>query len=389
MILNGVRVVDRTTEIAGPYCAKLLADAGAEVVKVEPPEGDPLRRHLSGALFEFLNQSKRSVSIDDGDLVDCADMLIVNQAVDTTALWAGNPGLVIVTVTPFGCEGPWVDMPATEFTLQAWCGSTASRGRPESPPFAAGGRLGEWVAGTYAAVAALGALRSAATSGRGEHVDVALLDCMTVAMTTYPSVFVSFSGRPPPPGTGRTIEVPSIEPTADGFVVFTTNSARQFHDFLMMIGRPDLVDDRRFASFPSRFQHRAEFLAAVHEYTTKHSSREVLETAALWRVPAGPVLNAETILSSSSSSIGGPSWRRRRTDSANPGCPTASPALNPPGPPLYRALLPGSNRLTGSGGLRHRPRSGRCRSRVCACSIAPPGGRDRRPHTSSPASVPT
>lgn len=296
MILNGIRVVDRTTEIAGPYCTKLLADAGAEVVRVEPPGGDPLRRHLSGGLFEYLNQSKRSVSADDRDLVDRADMLVANQAVDTADLWTSNPGLVIVTVTPFGCEGPWVDMPATEFTLQAWCGSTASRGRPENPPFAAGGRLGEWVTGTYAAVAALAALRSAAMSGRGEHVDVALLDCMTVAMTTYPSVFVSFSGRPPPPGTGRSIEVPSIEPTADGYVVFTTNSARQFHDFLMMIGRADLVDDRRFASFPSRFQHRDEFLAAVHQYTGKRSSREVLETAALWRVPAGPVLNAETIL---------------------------------------------------------------------------------------------
>jgi crotonobetainyl-CoA:carnitine CoA-transferase CaiB-like acyl-CoA transferase len=296
MILNGIRVVDRTTDIAGPYCTKLLADAGADVVKVEPPGGDALRHHLSGALFEFLNQSKRSVS-DDGGLVDRADILVANQAVDTALLWESNPALVVVTVTPFGCEGPWVDLPATEFTLQAWCGSTASRGRPETPPFAAGGRLGEWVAGTYAAVAALGALRSAAISGRGEHVDLALLDCMTVAMTTYPSVFASFSGRPAPPGTGRTIEVPSIEPTADGFVVFTTNSARQFQDFLMLIGRPDLVDDRRFATFPSRFRHRDEFLAAVHEYTTKRSSREVLETAALWRVPAGPVLNAETIMS--------------------------------------------------------------------------------------------
>src|SRR6516225_4197645 len=81
MILNGVRVVDRTTEIAGPYCTKLLADAGAEVVRVEPPGGDPLRRHLSGGLFEFLNQSKRSMSVDDRDLVERADVLVANQAV--------------------------------------------------------------------------------------------------------------------------------------------------------------------------------------------------------------------------------------------------------------------------------------------------------------------
>jgi crotonobetainyl-CoA:carnitine CoA-transferase CaiB-like acyl-CoA transferase len=297
MILEGVRVVDRTTEIAGPYCTKLLADAGADVVKVEPAAGDPLRDYLSGGLFEFLNQSKRSVTGDDGRLVDCGDVLVANQPVDTTALWATNPALVVVTITPFGCDGPWADKPATEFTLQGWCGSIAGRGRPDGPPFAAGGRLGQWVAGTYAAVAAMGALRSARASGRGEHVDVAVLDCMTVAMTTYPSVFASFSRRAPPPGTGRTIEVPSIEPTADGYVVFTTNSARQFQDFLVMIGREDLLEDRRLANVATRFRLRDEFLATVHRYTTKRTSRDVLDTAALWRVPAGPVLNAETVTS--------------------------------------------------------------------------------------------
>src|SRR5260370_26947393 len=111
-MLHGVRVVDRTTQIAGPYCTKLLADAGADVVKVEGPGGDPLRRWRSGGLFEFLNASKRSV-LDDDDLVERADILVADHRVDVASLPAANPSLVVVTITPFGCDGPWADRPAT------------------------------------------------------------------------------------------------------------------------------------------------------------------------------------------------------------------------------------------------------------------------------------
>jgi crotonobetainyl-CoA:carnitine CoA-transferase CaiB-like acyl-CoA transferase len=232
---------------------------------------------------------------DDHELVSRADILLSDQPVDLVPLWRENPSLVVVTITPFGCEGPWVGRPATEFTLQAWCGSTGSRGLPENPPLTAGGRLGEWITGTYAAVGAAAALRSAGKSGQGEHVDVAMFDCMTVAMTTYPSVFASFMEWPPMRGTGRTIEVPSIEPTADGYVVVTTNSAQQFQDFLVLIGRGDLLDDPDLAKVASRFRRRDEFLAAVHEYTTKRSSAELLAEAALFRIPSGPVLNGETM----------------------------------------------------------------------------------------------
>src|SRR5437764_11801640 len=177
-MLEGVRIVDRTTEIAGPYCTKLLADAGADVVKVEGEGGDPLRRWRSGGLFEYLNTSKRSVQGDDRALVDQADVLVADGPVELAALWEANPALVVVTITPFGCDGPWADRPATEFTLQASCGSTGNRGLPEDPPLSAGGRLGEWIAGTYAAIGAVRALRAAQRSGPGQHVDAARLNCM-------------------------------------------------------------------------------------------------------------------------------------------------------------------------------------------------------------------
>jgi crotonobetainyl-CoA:carnitine CoA-transferase CaiB-like acyl-CoA transferase len=293
-VLDGLRVVDRTTQIAGPYCTKLLADAGADVVKVEPVDGDPLRGWRSGALFEYLNASKRSV-IDDSNLVGRADVLVTEGPVDVAGLRAANPALIVVTITPFGLDGPWAARAATEFTLQAACGSTGSRGLPERSPLPAGGRLGEWITGTYAAVATLAAVPASTRSGEGEHIDVAMLDCMAVAMTTYPSVFSSFLGWPPINGTGRSIEVPSIEPTRDGHVVFTTNSAQQFQDFLVLIGRSDLIGDAQLANAARRFRRRTEFLASVHEYTMKRSSTEVLEEAAALRIPSGPVLDGATV----------------------------------------------------------------------------------------------
>jgi crotonobetainyl-CoA:carnitine CoA-transferase CaiB-like acyl-CoA transferase len=287
--LDGLRVLDRTTDIAGPYCTKLLADAGADVVKVEPPDGDPLRRWRSGGLFEHLNASKRSVVGDDVALLAQADVLVANEPVDADAVHAVNPAVVIVTITPFGTDGPWADRPATEFTLQAACGSTGSRGLPGEPPISVGGRLGEWITGTYAAVGALAA-------GPGEVVDVAMLDCMAVTLCTYPSVFSSFMGWPPIRGTGRTIEVPSIEPTADDYVVLTTNSAQQFEDLMSLIGRSDLLaEDPQLTNALYRFRKRAGFMEAVRAWTTERTAAQVLEEAGLLRIPSAPVLHGGTV----------------------------------------------------------------------------------------------
>jgi crotonobetainyl-CoA:carnitine CoA-transferase CaiB-like acyl-CoA transferase len=292
--LSGTRALDCTQGIAGGYATKVLRDAGADVVKVEPGDGDPLRGWRSGALFEYLNGGKRSVSSGEG-LVDRADIVFGDERLDVAALRAAHPSLVVVTITPFGMDGPWAGRPATEFTLQASCGSTGSRGLPEQAPLSAGGRIGEWLAGTYAALASIAALREARRSGVGEHVDVAMLDAMTVTMTTYPSLFASLSGWPPLRGTGRAVEVPSVEPTSDGYVVFTTNSAQQYQDFMVMIGRADLLEDASLARAQGRFERRAEFLEAVHAYTTKRTTVEVLEDAALMRIPSGPVLNGRTV----------------------------------------------------------------------------------------------
>jgi crotonobetainyl-CoA:carnitine CoA-transferase CaiB-like acyl-CoA transferase len=296
-------VLDCSTGIAGGYCTKLFADAGADVVKVEPVEGDPLRGWRSGALFEFLNTSKRSVvgAPDDPNVLDlCARAHIVVESgrpgeFPADRLFEQRPDLVITSITPYGQDGPWAQWAATEFTLQGWCGSTSSRGLPERPPIAAGGRIGEWVSGTYSAVGALAAAEVAARTGEGEHVDVAWLDCMSITMNTFTSVFAEFAGWPETRRPIRTIEIPSIEPSADGYASFTTNSAPQWAAFLVLIGRDDLEDDRDLASALGRFKRRDEALELIRTYTTQHTTAELLELATLLRIPCGPVGNAATV----------------------------------------------------------------------------------------------
>jgi len=239
--LDGVRVLDLSTEIAGPYATKLFADAGADVVKIEAPSGDPLRswkasaqlgdsaplaENEDGALFRFLNASKRSAVLDleteagrDAflDLAASADIVVESFApgrmaefgLSIEALQVRNPKLSLLSITPFGQDGPWAKRPATEFTLQAETGSTDNRGYPDRMPLGVGGRIGDYVSGTYLAAGALAALRATRASGRGEHVDVSTYEAMLLSFQAFQYIHTQIE-----PGTKapRSVEIPSIEP---------------------------------------------------------------------------------------------------------------------------------------------------------------------------------
>jgi len=164
--LSGIRVLDFSDQIAGPYCSKLFVDGGAEVIKVESPNGDSMRRWSStnadlhgddSALFRFLNAGKQSVVgtaedphvkalLREADLVISAHGLEsdTGERLDVGALRAAHPALVVLSITPYGLSGPWSDRQATEFTLQAESGSIGMRGVMGREPFQAGGRIGEW-----------------------------------------------------------------------------------------------------------------------------------------------------------------------------------------------------------------------------------------------------
>jgi crotonobetainyl-CoA:carnitine CoA-transferase CaiB-like acyl-CoA transferase len=315
--LAGLRVLELATDIAGAYATKLLADAGADVVKVEHPDGgDPLRRWTAsgapvppgedGVLFRFLNTSKRSVAIDWatpagrgalGDWIAGADVVVESvgpeAGLDWPAVAALSPATSLVSVSWFGRTGPWANRPATEFTVQAWAGSTALRGTTDRPPLAAAGRLGEWLGGGYAAIGALAAVTAARRTGRGQHVDLSLLEVVHLSMAPFTTVVASFGGAGA--SVPRTVEIPSVEPAADGWVGFCTITNQQWRDFLVLIERGDLVDDAALAHYFTRNERRAEVYAMIHAWTRPRSVAEIIERATLLRIPVAPIGNGQTV----------------------------------------------------------------------------------------------
>ncbi|MBP1685002.1 MAG: acyl-CoA transferase [Deltaproteobacteria bacterium] len=316
--LAGLRVLDLSTEIAGPYCTKLLVDAGADVIKAEAPAGDPLRRWTSsgaaippgedGAFFQHLNGSKRSVVADLQtaagrrlvlDLAAVTDIVVESFAPGTLTglglglqeLQARNPALSLVSISPWGSSGPWVDRPATEFTLQAAIGSIAYRGLRDRAPVAAGGRIGEWVAGSYAAVGAVVAWLAARNGGKGHHVDLSMFESMVVAMTIYHDLNGQWRKTP----LARAIEIPSIEPAKDGWVGFTTTTSQQWTDFCLMIGHPEVGENPHYLQGPNRMDDLPFMQEIIHGWTRQHTVDEIIELATQFRIPVGPIGNGKTL----------------------------------------------------------------------------------------------
>jgi crotonobetainyl-CoA:carnitine CoA-transferase CaiB-like acyl-CoA transferase len=300
-------VVELSNGIAVSYCAKMFADAGAEVVKIESAEGDSLRELTAGgpagALFGYLAAGKRSVVGRDRaevtGLLAGADVVLTDlsdgwRLADITA--HTGPSAVVVTVTPFGLTGPYVDeqVVANEFILQALSGSIAGRGWPDDQPVQAGGRLGEWLAGTYAAAVGAATARHAARGGRGEIVDVSTYEAMVIAMGGLPAMSASVLGAESLI-QHRSLELPSIVPTSDGMVGFCTITAQQFQDFLVMIDRADLVDDAELASFAGRIERRDEFVGMVTEWTLARTTQEIVELAVAFRIPVAPIATPATL----------------------------------------------------------------------------------------------
>lgn len=308
-LFRDYRVLDMTSAIAGPYATKLLVDAGADVVKVEAPQGDAYRGWTAsgfdlcgsdGAMFQYLNAGKRSVLGHPADsgiqgLLAGADLLIEAGLDDATlaSIKSRFRGLDIVSISGFGRTGPWQDRPWTEFTLQALAGSTGGRGSHDRAPVYAGGRLGEFIAGSYAAAVALALRTASRRSGQGGvHADLSMAECLCVAMSLYAPLTASLSGKPP---GRRTVEIPSVERSADGWVGLCTVTGQMFSDFLLMIDRADLIDDQTVIDPKLRQGRYTEFQKIIEEWTTAHSIAAIEEIASALRIPVSPLGTPATI----------------------------------------------------------------------------------------------
>ncbi|MGZ8747782.1 MAG: CoA transferase [Mycobacterium sp.] len=311
--LNGYTVVDLSVGIAGAYCTKLLADGGATVIKVEPPEGDPLRRwSASGAeiqpgddaaLFSFLACSKHSVVADpDSDidyvnaLLDGADAVVWSRGstvaehvvLTPAAIRSAHPHLTVTSITPFGLDGPWSDRPATEFTLQAWSGGIVGlgRGSADRAPVYVGGQVGEYLAGAYASAATL----ASRLRGGAELVDVSMLETQILGLTYYPVAYYEMLGRPW--RDARRLTVPGIARAKDGLIDIGCGTAQQWFDLCAMTGHQDWIDEDSPLSITQQANEKANEL---YGWVESQTVDEIRDLATAFRIPNAPVANGANV----------------------------------------------------------------------------------------------
>ena len=366
--LADVRVVDLTSAMAGPYCTMVLADLGAEVIKVEAPGAGDITRQAGpfapddrlrafGGYFQSVNRNKKAIAVDlkqeEGReilrrLVAVSDVLVENfragvmerLGLDYETLRAVNPRLVYAAIRGFGDprtgKSPYADWPAYDVVAQAMGGIMSMTGPDPDHPIKAGGGVGDTVPGLMAAIGILAALHHARRTGEGQFLDVAMYDGILaiceriVYMYSYAGVVTR------PQGNRHSLFCPfELFPTRDGWVAICAPADHQWRELCAAMGRPELADDSRFATNAARVEHCEEVRRLVTDWTSARTKAEVV--AALGgRVPCGPVQDAAEIFAD-------PHVRAREmlVELEHPGCGRPRAVA---GVPVKLTLTPGSVR---------------------------------------------
>jgi succinyl-CoA---D-citramalate CoA-transferase len=324
MPLEGVRVVEMGSLLAGPFCGQLLGDFGAEVIKVEPPgKGDPMRewgRHRKEGhtlWWPIIARNKKSVTLNlreaEGQdlarkLIETADVLVENFRPGTMERWGLgyeelseiNPGLIMVRVSGYGQTGPYKDQAGFGSIGEAMGGIRHVTGFPDRPPPRVGISLGDSLAATFGALGAVAALYNRdARGGRGQVVDVAIYEAVLALMeSTIPEYALTGHIR------GRTgailpfVAPSNTYPTSDGdYVVIGANADTVFGRFAKALGHPEWAESERYATHNARGENQEELDELISTWTRERSAEEVLEVMREASVPAGKLFTAEDMLS--------------------------------------------------------------------------------------------
>ena len=311
--LRGIRVVDLTQNLAGPYCTQILGDLGAEVVKVEPPKGDAARAWGppfwggESPLFLSTNRNKRSVRLDlKSDrgreivwkLIDGADVFVQSLragvverlGLDYEAVKARRPEIIYVSVTAYGLSGPLKDLPGYDPLMQAYGGIMSITGHAETGPARVGGPVVDFGTGMWGALGVLAALRRRSETGKGCHVTTALLDT-ALGWVSYHLMGYLADGRVPGPMGSRSgmIAPYGVFPTEDGQLMIAAGSDALFGRLCVALELPELVDDPRYDSNPARVENRDELSAVLTAATQAHTTRGLWELLGEHAVPAAPI----------------------------------------------------------------------------------------------------
>jgi formyl-CoA transferase len=320
--LADIRVVDFSRVLAGPYCTMLLADLGADVIKIENPiGGDDTRQWgppwLDGqsAYYLSVNRNKRSIALDLKQpkdleiahrLAEAADVLVENFKVggmvgfglDYETLSKSNPGLVYCSITGYGQDGPYADRPGYDFILQAEGGLMSITGPREGQPSKVGVAIVDITAGLFASHAILAALHHREKTGQGQHIDVALLDAQLGWLANVAQNYL-VSGQPPKRyGNAH----PNIVPyetfeTADGWLALGVGNDRQYERLCDIANRMDLWEDERFQTNPERVEHRRDLLPLWQAVFLTRTTADWVGTLTQAGIPVGPINDIPAALS--------------------------------------------------------------------------------------------
>lgn len=310
--LAGIRVVDLTRILSGPFCTMHLADLGADVIKIEPPGGDPIREQgeiVNGLSWYFaaFNRNKRSLCLDlrsaEGlaalkKLIATADVVVDNfrpgvmdqMGLDWDTLQALRPGLVHTSVNGYGDSGPYADRPSFDFIAQAMSGFMTLNGTPETGPLRAGTPVSDLVAGLYAALGTVAALMRRNATGQGERVSASLVDGL-ISFGGFASANFLANGQPfVPTGNDHALVAPyGLFTAADGEIAIAPSNDGVYRKLLKALNLTHLQDDPRFATNALRRQHRPQINALVNEALSAHPVAHWITVLNAAGVPAGVV----------------------------------------------------------------------------------------------------
>jgi crotonobetainyl-CoA:carnitine CoA-transferase CaiB-like acyl-CoA transferase len=311
--LDGIRVVDLTRVVAGPFCTMMLGDMGAEVLKIEEPaHGDDTRGwgpfvHGTGAFYFELNRSKKSVALDlktaDGAaalrrLIETADVLIENfrpgslagLGFDYASASAINPRLIYCSIAGYGQTGPHAQLPGYDAVIQGEAGIMEMTGFPGGDPTRVGVAITDYLAGLYAVQGILLALYERTTSGRGQHVDIALFDAMLSVMR-LPHAVLRATGEEPTRAGNDHLTIAPYEPlhAKDGLLIVAVANPRLWGRFCTAIDRRDLLDDARFSTNADRMRNRDALKRELETQFCSWTVDQLTARLAAHNVPCGRV----------------------------------------------------------------------------------------------------
>ena len=315
--LDGLRVIELARILAGPWAGQTLADLGAEVIKVEAPEGDDTRRwgppwinrdgEKSAAYFHACNRGKKGVTCDfrtpEGQemvrrLVADADVVIENFKVgglakyglDYAGLSAVNPKIIYCSITGFGQNGPYAHRAGYDFIIQGMAGMMSVTGEPEGQPQKVGVAVTDIFTGVYAATAILAALVQRGRTGVGQHLDLALMDVATSIMANQGMNYLVSGVAPGKMGNAHPNLAPyAVFDCADGWIIIATGNDAQYQRLVQVLGLTDMAGDPRFASNADRIANRAAMTKGLTTATRSWTKADLLAACEAAGVPAGPI----------------------------------------------------------------------------------------------------